>query len=173
MRKCMILLMLLSLLLCGCQFGGRKADAPVTFYYPWADLEAMMKQNPQCTVVGSEEHDISGNRDSLPYVLSLYFLGPQDTALTSPFPGNTSLLSIKNEDNQLTLNLSPSFAQLKGIDMTIACTCLAKTCFDLTGADSVLIQSATADPQTEVNITITRENLLLSDTTPETIPTAK
>ena len=174
MKKSTILLILvLIMILSGCKFGNSVPDEPVNFYYPWADLESTMKQNPQCTAIGSEEHDISGNRNSLSYVLSLYFLGPQDSTLVSPFPQNTSVLSIQNEEGLLTLELSTNFAQLKGIDLTVACTCLAKTCFDLTGAESVLIQSAIDDPEIAVNFTLNRGNLLLSDARQETIPTTE
>lgn len=174
MKKTMILpVLLLIFILCGCQLGSKGSDEPVTFYYPWADLEAMMKQDPQCTAIGSEEHDISGNRESPAYVLNLYFLGPQDSALVSPFPSSTSLLGIRDEDGQLTLTLSPAFTQLKGIDLTIACTCLAKTCFDLTDTASVRIESAASDPQAAVNFIITRDNHLLSDAPQATIPAAE
>ena len=175
MKKLITMLLVLLLItgLCGCRFGSSLAENPVNFYYPWADLEAVMKQNPHCTVTGSEEHDISGNRDSLSYVLSLYFLGPQDPGLISPFPHGTAVQSIEQGDTQLILTLSPAFAQLNGIDLTIACTCLAQTCFDLTDAESVRIESAMEDPLTAVNFTITRENLLLSDTSPEPITSAE
>ena len=175
MKKTLILLLVLLLVttLWGCEIGQSITDDPVNFYYPWSDLEAMMKQNPHCTVVGSELHEISGNRDSLAYVLSLYFLGPQDSALTSPFPKNTALLSVQEQAGRLTLTLSSNFSQLKGIDLTIACTCLAKTCLDLTDADSIYIRSEVENPQDSVSFTITRKNLLLSDTQPETIPAAE
>ena len=162
----------LMFILCSCSHAVI-ANEPVTFYYPWADLLSVMKQNPDCNSIGSEDRDISGDRSSLSYVLSLYFLGPQDAALISPFPDGTSTISTQLNGSTLTLTLTPTFAQLKGIDRTIACTCLAKTCFDMTGVDIIVIEAAMADPLNAVHISITRDNYLLTDTTLETIPTTE
>ena len=55
---------------------------------------------------------------------------------------------------------------LTGTDLTLACACLARTCFSLTDAESVTISS---EGLGFVSMTLTRSSLLLVDETP--IPT--
>ena len=68
------------------------------------------------------------------------------------------------------ITLSAPFAQLENIDLTIACTCLARTCFDLTDAQTVLIEAAAEESDT-VSVSIDRDSYLLIDSIPETTPT--
>ena len=70
------------------------------------------------------------------------------------------------EANALHVELSASLTMLTGTDLTLACACLARTCFGLTDAESVTI---TSDGLGFVSMTLTRESLLLVDDTP--IPT--
>ncbi|MBO4937388.1 MAG: GerMN domain-containing protein [Oscillospiraceae bacterium] len=166
-----MLLILWTISLCACSFPQAAGNDPVTFYYPWADLNAAMELDPGCTAITAEERDISGRRDSLSYLLSLYFRGPLDSSLNSPFPAGTSLLNLQQEDSTLIITLSTAFAQLKGIDLTIACNCLAQTCFELSVVQEVLIQTSQDDAETAVSVSIGRNNSLLTDTIPQTTPT--
>ena len=159
-----ILLFLLFLPLCAC--GNTEQNPPLVFYYPWADLEEAMRQDPACTAIASEEREVSGNRDNLRYLLTLYFRGPLDPGLTSPFPSGTVVVNALLEDGNLTVTLSNSFTHLKDMDRTVACVCLAKTCFGLSDAQSVIIE--TDDP--DISITVTRDNYLLEDSTEESTP---
>ena len=163
-----VLLILLIVSLCACGSETDTNQEPLVFYYPWADLEAAMKQDPHCTAIGYEEREISGNRDSLRYVLTLYFRGPMDSDLASPFPSSTSALDTEMENATLTITLSSSFAQLQDMDLTLACTCLARTCFGITDAESVVIRTHSTETAPDTSITITRDNYLLEDHIPAT-----
>ena len=59
--------------------------------------------------------------------------------------------------------LSASLTLLSGVDLTLACACLARTCFSLTDAQSVTISS---EGLGFVSMTLTRDSLVLSDDTP-------
>ena len=170
-RIASILLILLIVSLCACTDTPDSSKDPLVFYYPWADLEAAMKQDPHCTALGYEERDISGNRENLRYLLTLYFQGPLDTDLASAFPKGTSALEVQMEDTALTVTLNHAFGQLEGMDLTLACTCLARTCFGLTDAQSVTIKTAPTDDTPELSVTITRDNFLLEDHIPEATST--
>ena len=52
---------------------------------------------------------------------------------------------------------------LGGTDLTLACACLAQTCFGLSNAQAV---SITAEGLGIVSMTLTRDSLLLVDDTP-------
>lgn len=162
----LLILLIVSLWACGSETDTNQE--PLIFYYPWADLEAAMKQDPYCTAIGYEEREISGNRDSLRYVLTLYFRGPMDSDLTSPFPSGTSALDTEMDSTALTITLSSSFAQLRDMDLTLACSCLARTCFGITDAESVIIRTLATETSPEISITIARDNYLLEDLIPDT-----
>ena len=76
------------------------------------------------------------------------------------------LRSVERQGNTVHVALSASLTMLTGTDLTLACACLARTCFSLTDAQSVTISS---DGLGFVSMTLTRDSLLLVDDTP--IPT--
>ena len=165
MKKCTAWILILLILASLCACDSDQDIPPLVFHYPWANLEEAMRQDPACTAIGSEERDISGNRDSLRYVLTLYFRGPLDPSLVSPFPIGTTVVNTHKEDGRIIVTLSNSFAHLKDMDQTLACVCLVKTCFGLSNAETVVIQ--TDDPSNGISITITRDNYLLEDSSTE------
>ena len=66
-------------------------------------------------------------------------------------------------ENTLIIELTPSLTVLNGTDLTLACACLAKTCFALSDAQAVTIS---AQGLGFVSMTLTRDSLLLADDTP-------
>ena len=165
----LILLLLWCAGLCACAVSS--GSEPVEFHYPWANLESAMEQDPDCTAIGSEEREISGNRENLRYLLTIYFRGPLDASLRSPFPAGTAVEEIQTEETTLTLTLTPAFAQLKEMDLTIACTSLARTCFGLTEVQSIVVQTPETEDGSQVSVSISRDSILMEDSTPDTTPT--
>ena len=161
MKKLTAWILILVLMATFCACDSKDKIPPLVFHYPWANLEEAMRQDPTCTAIGSEERDISGTRDSLRYVLTLYFRGPLDPNLVSPFPMGTTVVATQKEEGRIIVTLSNAFSHLKDMDQTLACICLAKTCFGLSDAKTVNIQ--TDDPNNNISITITRDNYLLED----------
>ncbi|MBQ7801541.1 MAG: GerMN domain-containing protein [Oscillospiraceae bacterium] len=150
--------------LCGCHFLRDSGDT-VSFYYR-RQPEAI-SHGQEDGVIAPETREISGGRDNLKYLLALYFRGPMDTSLTSPFPAGTNLADLRWEDATLVLTLNSAPEQLADMDLTIACTCLAKTCFGLSEAEQILIETSEGAP----GITMTRDSFLMTDLVPETNPT--
>ena len=161
------LLMLMIAGLWGCGLLGGSGEDSVTFYYQRPAAEFSYGQEDG--VIAAEKREISGRRDNLQYLLTLYLRGPQDPALVSPFPSGTALAELQTEDSTLVITLNSTFAQLKDIDLTIACTCLAKTCFEISDTQQVRIEAGQDD--SAVSVTIGRDNYLLTDRVPETTPT--
>ena len=162
MRKITALLLAVVLLLglTGCM----QTTDTATFYY--ARHEDSYIYGMDNAVIAGEYRDITGHRGDLKYLLTLYFHGPTSEYLHSPFPSGLVLRSVTQEANALHVELSASLTMLTGTDLTLACACLARTCFGLTDAESVTI---TSDGLGFVSMTLTRESLLLVDDTP--IPT--
>lgn len=142
MRKLLCLLLILALILplAACQVEG---DPKVTFYY--------VRQRDDFAygiadgVITSENRDNAGHMSDIRYVLTLYLQGPTTEGLRSPFPAGCSLVSIKSEQNVLDVTLSGPLGALDGMDKTLACVCLAKTCFALTHSETVRIYHRSED----------------------------
>ena len=114
-------------------------------------------------IIGSETREAAGHREDLNYLLSIYFRGPLNSEFSSPFPMGCRILETAQEDGNMTILLNPILAETTDLEVTIACACLAKTCMELTGADTVQIESRDLDGKVLFSRTFTGENLFLSD----------
>ena len=159
MRK-IIALTLCVLLLVGLT-GCMEASDTVNFYYARYD-DSYTYGQPNAVIAG-EPRDVTGHGQDLKYLLTLYFHGPTMEYLRTPFPSGMSLRSVELVDDMLYVQTSSSLTLLRGTDLTLACACLAQTCFDLTDASSITI---TADGLGYVSMTLTRDSILLMDDTP-------
>ena len=144
---------MLSLVAC----GQNVPDSGVPFYYPRAEFDHGAPDG----VIAPEIHEISGHQGNLRYLLSLYFQGPSDPELRRAFPSGTILVDLVQEDQSVTVTLSASAAVLEGIDLTVACACLAETCFALSDAQQVHITSLSTTSGQTVDTTIIRDSVLL------------
>ena len=153
----LILAALLALSLLGCT----QTTSDAVFYYTRSPDSYLYGQSDG--VIAGEYRDITGHDGDLKYLLTLYFHGPTLEYLRSPFPSGISLRSVERTGGNLSVELSASLTMLTGTDLTLACACLAQTCFTLTDAQSVTISS---EGLGFVSITLTRDSLMLTDTTP-------
>ena len=163
MKKIISLLLCLSTgLLCAC--GIQKGDDSVqTPFYYLRDPDAYVYGSPE-GVISFEHRDITGHKDELNYLLMLYLKGPLDEALESPFPEGCSILQTNERNGRLSVMLNSSFTTLKGMELTLACVCMARTCFSLTDAQSIRITAKAADGTIPIDETITINSLLLEET---------
>ena len=143
------------IMLCACSQTPK--DSQVPFYYPRAEYKHGIPNG----VITSEIHEISGHNDDLRYLLALYLQGPSDPELRTPFPSGTVLVDMMQYEREVTITLSSTAALLEGIDLTIACACLAETCFTICDVSQVRIQSLTSASGRFIDTTFTRDNLLL------------
>lgn len=159
---CLILALLL-VTLSGCHYrkGGDILE-PVEFYYP--RKSASFIYGTENGVLTAEIREASGHVDDLNYLLTMYFYGPQDDNLRSPFPAGCALRGIRVEDDTLYIRLSESFTTLEGTELTLACAALANTCFSITDFTSVCIDSK-SDKRT-VSMMLDKDSLLFADSTP-------
>ena len=132
-----LLALLTALLLVGCAAQKQEeVSDQCTFYYPTAQITYGSEQG----VIGFERRKLSGTED-VGQILSLYFEGPTEPSLTSPFPMGTRLESWRLQDGVLTLNVSVELSELSGLKRTIACSCISKTCLQWEQVRSVCIYS--------------------------------
>lgn len=133
MKRSICLLLILSLVLCGC--SQPELQEPGTFYYH--RIETAYQGNEG--VVAPEVRELSGIRDDLGAILDLYCAGPLGPGLENPLPPGAKLLDHHLEDGILTLRFNDALAQLSGIELTVAVGCLARTFLPLTGAEELIL----------------------------------
>ena len=164
MKRFLCILLIAVLFLSGCAIGQERFKEPVTYYY----LRDYSDPDNRDTffldgALGTETREAAGHRDDLNYLLSIYLQGPLDGGLRSPFPSGCRPMDIRQEEQYVYLKLSPSITDLNEMDLTVACACLAKTCMELTGVETVQIEGSSIDGTVTVSRTFTRDMLILED----------
>ena len=162
--KRFICLILPLLLLCGCSSRDDQVQDPVTFYY----LRSEVSYDAPDGVLVSETATATGHVGDLHYMLALYLAGPSNDQFTSPFPQDVRLKSVSSGDTVLTVELQGSFKAMEDLAVTKACACLAMTCFSMTDAGSISIRLLDPKENSEKTVEIGRNDLILTDSVPET-----
>lgn len=133
----------LCFLLCCSLLGCRQEEEapilePVEFFYP----RSAFSYTDTETIVGSEQREASGHKEDLSYLLDQYFRGPHSESLSQPFPDGCHLVSTSvRSNNTIVLVITDAFSTLTGMELSIACVCLAKTATALTGYPTVIIRA--------------------------------
>ncbi len=146
----LLLCLCISLTACGSE------DPVVTFYYPRAEIQYGSEES----FLVAEKRDTLSVTDELSYLLSFYLEGPISGDLALPFPANTRILELIQDETGLTLIMSREFAALEGMELTIACSSIAATCFSLCDTPQISIAVITAE---NIVCTVPRDGLILSD----------
>ena len=156
---------IMSLLLCMLTLfsiaGCKKTESytnPVTFYYLGNDLS----YDAQASAIQGETREGAG-MVTLENMLTLYLQGPESEELSSPFPAGLVLISAVQEADTLHLTFSRQLGNLSGLNLTVACCCIARTCLDLTDAVNITIQAQDSLLGGERSLTFHAENMLLLD----------
>lgn len=146
----LFLALILLALLCGC--GSIRRKDTVTFYY----RNVQYQFGTASGAIGSEKREISGQRDNLTYLTTLYMLGPADEKLELPFPAGTNVKTAFLNEGNVTIELTPG-SNMSDSAFTLGCTCLALNCFGLTQAETVTIVTE------KRSLTIARDSVILTD----------
>lgn len=159
-RICSLILILsLALALGACTQNSSDFDQPVSFYY----LQSSMTHGSADSVIAAELREGSIYGSETYAFLEAYLLGPETPALTSPFPSGTTLIYADIYYDTLYITLDDSFAQLTGIDMTLACACITKTCLEFTDVLTVQIRAENELLDGRQYISMDADSLLLLD----------
>jgi len=140
MKRFFAVLILFSILLPGC---GVKEQA--LFYY----CNTEFLHDTQDSVIVSEKRDISAHSGDLPFLISLYLMGPLEKEYVSPFPAGVKLIDTQISADSLTITLD-EINNLSDYEYTLACACMALTCMELSAVKMVTVTSGdrtiTIDP---------------------------
>lgn len=144
MKRVLAVILVLCMVLSGC--GGTKNDggSQVEFYYAVRSAETL----GSAQTIGVERR--MTHATSLMSVLELYFRGPSEERLISPFPAGTEVVSLLEQNGTPELVLSSQFFSLRAVELSIATGCLAKTICGYTGAQSVIISDETGGVHMEL-----------------------
>lgn len=163
MKKAMVFLLLFVIVLshCACLFPTTDPHA-VTFYY--------VKDNEKFDGISDiivpfypiTEIPI----DNYTELLKLYFNGPTNYSCYSPFPAGTTLEDLYITRSKAKLTLSPHFATISDVELTIACACLTRTVIGMTGVNSVQILVNGAQLCGEDSLTFNRNSFTYYDDLP-------
>ncbi len=135
MKRFVALLLTVAIVfeLFGCSAPAEPVDDAIHFYYPKAEFylsESEIDFFSENGIIGQENRQVSHQTEP-EYLINLYLRGPQSPELISPFPDQVTVINTNLNNNSLHLIMSPQFSTLTDIDLTIACSCLVKTCTEL------------------------------------------
>ena len=132
MKKLWILLPLL--LLCGCrQEVGEEAGKYQVYF-------SALNSQTAALAVDCEARTVNPDASPVSELMKILLAGPEDPALTSPFPDGVRLLDWDvDQDGCLHLNLSEQYGGLTGAELTLADACLVLTLTQVEGIQSVYV----------------------------------
>ena len=152
----LILLALLIGLMAGCSFIASTKD-PLMLYYRRAEIA--YEENG---LIGSENADFALERSAEP-LADRYFDGPRKDGLVSPFPKGTELVSASVSNGVLSLELTDAFANLSGVDLSLALSCISMTFSQLEGVEEVELSTEHLPIGGQAKIRLDRDQILLED----------
>ena len=156
-----LLAFLLIAALWGCNPQEPPLESPAKFYYP---VDSSYRKNNDM-VIKSELREGTGYKNNLLAFTDRYMNGPVSGELISIFPEDCYPVSICKNGETITVYMSPSFAKLTGIDLTLACACLSVTLMDFTGVSTVNICVKDTKLDGHRTIVMTRDSFCLQDET--------
>lgn len=160
MKKLTSVLVVLCLLVCWTGCEAQPSQDAVSFYYLRTQSDFSADQG----IIASEARQNTGlNMENPTAVLSTYLDGPTSDELTSPFPREVTVLEVKRIGSSLHINFSRELAQLSGIDLTLACACVSRTCMELWDVDTVRIRANGTLLNGSTYVVMSREDLKLTD----------
>lgn len=136
MKKLISLLLCSAMILTLCACGQNFPEESGQFYY----RRIQPAYGADDGIIAPEIRKFPANQSDLSEMLECYFSGPESRGLESPFPRNTHVISWGIQDETLSLNLSEPFAALSGVDLTVACSCIARTFLEILPIETVTIQ---------------------------------
>lgn len=156
-----LLLICLCLPLFGCQKEAKQAMKPVTFYYCRTEFD----HGKEDSVILGETRESAGFEDNFIGLVNLYLQGPVSDGLHATFPVGTKLIEYRLEGETAVLTVTDQLSFAKGIQLTTACACLAKTVMGLTEVKAVKIQTQTENLMNAPYIIMDQRTILLLDDT--------
>lgn len=158
---------ILSLFLAMCCFAGilgctaeKKApEDSVAVYYKRDKLTYGASDG----VIAETYMPVGGHEKEYAFLLNQYLKANPGEGSSSPFPSGVTLIGFKLEGLTAKVVLSDRIAELSGMELTIALTCLTQTIMSMTGCQEVIISASTKQLDGQNFITLNRDSYLLID----------
>ena len=150
----LILLLLALFSFVGCP--KKSNTSTVNFYYCTANPE----HHNQASVIHPEQRKIETNLSDLEEILGMYFEGPVSSRLNSPFPSGTKLITVQPSKEVVAIVLSDEIGTLNGVELMIACACLATTVLEISQSEVVEIRAENALLNNQEYIEFTSQSVL-------------
>ena len=114
----------------------------------------------------AEPRESFGHEEDYTYLVEQYLGGPISSECISPFPAGTSLEQLDFLKDKVLITLSSHISLLSGSELTIACTCLAKTLLEMTDMKEIRISSKDDLLDGKEYIVIAADDIVLTDSYP-------
>lgn len=145
--------------LCGC--GGKNVSYsnPIDFYF----LDAEEQFGAQTGALAQETVDLLTNDVQIQQILDRYLKGPTEDGLRSPFPAGLKAEVESLQDGELDIRLSSEFDALSGVSLTLAAACLTMTLTQISGVDSVMLETGSGVLSQQANEAYSARRFLFYD----------
>ena len=154
---CLLTVFIITFALAACKNQSTHSVGDSKFYYRTASTTSDTKNS----VIDFEYRKSSSD---IKDILQNYLNGPLDKKLVSPFPENLSISEFDTGPARASIVLSEEITELKGHQLTIACSCLAKTIFELAGTRSVEIKCESGLIGGQQSIVLISKDIVINDT---------
>ena len=134
MIACLLMVLLALGMAFGCAPDSLEEEAGLALWFPVApELEKVSAALGSCPYTGEEQ--------SIPGLLTALLAGPpaEEQELSALAPAGTRVLSWSLEDGVANVELSAAYAELVGIDLTLADYCITLTLTQLDRVDGVCV----------------------------------
>ncbi len=156
---CIVLTFSILFMFCACAKQGSQLKAPVNFYYKTRQIQYDTDEN----IIAAEQRESFGHEEDYEYLMEQYLYGPRTEKCISPFPAGITLEQFDLVKNKVIIVVSSHLAILSGYELTIACTCLAKTAAEMTGVETVQIISKDSLTDGQESIILSTDDLVFDD----------
>lgn len=161
MKKILPIIFALALAMCcsGCKTGEIEYRTPVVFYYCTEELN----YKSDVSIVQSEDRTVNYPSNDYKAIMQFYLEGPKERGLYSPFPKDLTVTEMLVDGETTYITFSTNLSYLTGVDLTLACVCIANTCFSLTRTQNVDISAEHALLDNAPSISISYGSTLITD----------
>lgn len=153
----------LLLSLAACKKDKVDLQEPVMFYY----CNEEISYNSSNGVIREEMREGAGHHGDIQLLLNDYLCGPVSSDLYSLVPEETRLLSCDIVGNKVTLEFNASFAELSGIQLSTACSCIVMTLNAYAGIDTVHFRAANSQLENQNELILRISDLVFMDSVSE------
>lgn len=150
MKRLLPMLLILLLLLSAC--GG--GSATTTVYRAVAPY-----YRDGGSLLRTEQVSYDPGIDEINSAIAAFNAYPLDQELANPLPQDTEILGYSLKGGLLTIEVSPGYAELTGMDRTLANCCIVLTFCGLEGASRVAVRAG----QEEFCSPMSADDIVLSD----------